>query len=84
MLSEIPTKVGLVLVSTPDRHLVVFGSNPQGSSDYDRMTVRFSSQESLSTWAPQLINTAGEQRLGTGTNIESVKKVEVRSTCGQM
>ena len=72
--SEIPTKVGLILVSTPDRHLVVFGSNPQGSSDYDRMTVRFSSQESLSTWAPQLINTAGEQRLGTGTNIESVKK----------
>ena len=72
--SQIPTKVGLILVSTPDRHLVVFGSNPQGSTDYDRMTVRFSSQESLSTWTPQLINTAGEQRLGTGTNIEAVKK----------
>ena len=72
--SQIPTKVGLVLVSTPDRHLVLFGSNPQGSAVYDRMTVRFSSQESLSTWTPQLINTAGEQRLGTGTNIESVKK----------
>jgi hypothetical protein len=72
--SQIPTKVGLVLVSTPDRHLVLFGSNPQGSTVYDRMTVRFSSQESLSTWTPQLVNTAGEQRLGTGTNIESVKK----------
>ena len=72
--SQIPTKVGLVLVSTPDRHLIAFGCNPQGSTVYDRMTVRFSSQESLSTWAPQLINTAGEQRLGTGTNIEAVRK----------
>mgnify|MGYP003109147202 FL=1 len=72
--SQIPTKVGQVLVSTPDRHLVVFGSNPQGSSVYDRMTIRFSDQESLSTWNAQITNTAGEQRLGTGTNIEAVEK----------
>jgi hypothetical protein len=72
--SQIPTKVGQVLVSTPDRHLIVFGSNPQGSSTYDRMTIRFSDQESLSTWNAQITNTAGEQRLGTGTNIEAVEK----------
>jgi len=72
--SQIPTKVGQVLVSTPDRHLIVFGSNPQGSSTYDRMTIRFSDQESLSTWNAQITNTAGEQRLGTGTNIEAAEK----------
>jgi hypothetical protein len=72
--SQIPTKVGQVLVSTPDRHLVVFGANPQGSTTYDRMTIRFSDQESLSTWNAQITNTAGEQRLGTGTNIEAVEK----------
>ena len=72
--SQIPTKVGQVLVSTPDRHLIVFGANPQGSSTYDRMTIRFSDQESLSTWNAQITNTAGEQRLGTGTNIEAVEK----------
>ncbi len=72
--SAIPTKVGVVLVSTPDRHIVVFGSTPEGSATYDRMTVRWCSQESLSDWNTQITNTAGATRLGTGTNIESAAK----------
>ncbi len=72
--SAIPTKVGVVLVSTPDRHVVVFGSTPEGSTTYDRMTVRWCSQESLSDWNTQITNTAGATRLGTGTNIESAAK----------
>ena len=39
--TNIPTKVGVVLVSTPDRHLTVFGCNPELSSTYDRLTVRW-------------------------------------------
>ena len=31
--SQVPTKVGQVLVSTPDRHLCVFGTTPEGSTD---------------------------------------------------
>ena len=72
--AEIPTKVGIVLVSTPDRHVVIFGSNPEGSSTYDRMTVRWCSQESLSNWNTAITNTAGSVRLGTGTNIEAAAK----------
>ena len=72
--SAIPAKVGVVLVSTPDRHIVVFGSDPEGSSTYDRLTVRWCSQESLSDWNTQLTNTAGATRLGTGTNIEAAAK----------
>ena len=72
--SAIPTKVGVVLVSTPDRHVVVFGSDPEGSATYDRMTVRWCSQESLSDWNTQITNTAGATRLGTGTNIEAAAK----------
>ena len=72
--SAIPTKVGVVLVSTPDRHIVVFGSTPEGSTTYDRMTVRWCSQESLEDWNTQLTNTAGATRLGTGTNIEAAAK----------
>ena len=72
--SAIPTKVGVVLVSTPDRHIVVFGSNPEGATNYDRMTIRWCSQESLSDWNTQITNTAGSVRLGTGTNIESASK----------
>jgi hypothetical protein len=72
--ADIPTKVGTILVSTPDRHLCVFGSNPEGSTTYDRTTIRFASQESLYVWNAQITNTAGSQRLGTGTNIESAQK----------
>ena len=71
---DIPTKVGQVLVSTPDRHLCVFGTTPEDSTTYDRTTIRFASQESLSTWNAQITNTAGSQKLGTGTNIESAAK----------
>ena len=72
--SQIPTKVGTALVSTPDRHLCVFGVNPQGSTDFDRTTIRFASQESLTEWDAAITNTAGSQKLGTGTNIEAAKK----------
>jgi len=72
--TSIPTKVGAILVSTPDRHIVCFGSNPEGSSTYDRTVVRWCSQESLEDWNTQLTNTAGAQKLGTGTNIESASK----------
>ena len=72
--ADIPTKVGTVLVSTPDRHLTVFGCNPEGSTTYDRTVVRWGSQESLYVWNAQLTNTAGSQKLGTGTNIEAADK----------
>ena len=72
--ADIPTKVGTVLISTPDRHLCVFGSTPEGSSTYDRTVIRFASQESLFVWNAQITNTAGSQKLGTGTNIESAAK----------
>ena len=72
--TQIPTKVGTVLVSTPDRHICVFGSSPEGSTTYDRTVVRWCSQESLQVWNAQITNTTGAQKLGTGTNIESAAK----------
>jgi hypothetical protein len=72
--ADIPTKVGAILVSTPDRHLTVFGCNPELSSTYDRTIVRWGSQESLYDWSTAITNTAGSQKLGTGTNIESAAK----------
>lgn len=73
-LAEIPTIVGEVLVSTPDRHLCVFGSTPQGSTTYDETTIRYASQESLSDWNAALTNTAGSQKLGRGSRIISAEK----------
>ena len=72
--SQVPAQVGKIMVSTPDRHLVCFGCDPQGSTDFDPLTIRFASQESLSDWNADILNSAGDQRLGTGTTIRAVKK----------
>jgi hypothetical protein len=66
-----PTKSEFALVSTPDRHLVCFGTesvigNP---ATQDPMFVRFSNQEDIYTFAESAINTAGGQRLTDGSTI---------------
>jgi hypothetical protein len=58
--------------------------NARGFYNYDRTTIRFASQESLSVWNAQITNTAGSQKLGTGTNIEAAEKVVGKFMYGQM
>ena len=72
--SQVPVLCGKVMVSTPDRHLVFFGANAFGTTNFDPLLVRFSSQEDLSAWTPAIENSAGDQRLGTGTKIQTASK----------
>jgi hypothetical protein len=71
IVSGAPTATQFTLVSTPDRHLVCFGTETTilTTSTQDDMYVRWSSQESLTTWTPTATNTAGTQRLADGTRI---------------
>jgi hypothetical protein len=71
IISGAPTASQFTLVSTPDRHLVCFGTETTigTTSTQDDMYVRWSSQESLTTWTPTSTNTAGTQRLADGTRI---------------
>jgi hypothetical protein len=72
-ISGAPTKSTFALVSTPDRHLVCFGTETTiGSpSTQDPMFVRFSNQEDINTFAESATNTAGGQRLSDGSKILS-------------
>jgi hypothetical protein len=72
--SQVPVLCGKVMVSTPDRHIVFFGANTFGTTAYDPLLVRFSNQEDLATWTPAIENSAGDQRLGTGTKIQTASK----------
>ena len=72
--SQVPVVCGKVMVSTPDRHVVFFGANAFGTTNFDPMLVRFSSQEDLSAWTPAIENSAGDQRIGTGTKIQTASK----------
>jgi hypothetical protein len=71
IISGAPTASAFSLVSTPDRHLVFFGTETTigTSSTQDPMFIRFSSQEDINTYTPSATNTAGTQRLADGSKI---------------
>jgi hypothetical protein len=65
-----PTVVKQVIVSERDRHTIVFGCDPETNPGVqDPLVIRFSSQESLTDWETRANNTAGELRLGSGSEI---------------
>ena len=75
VISGAPTASRDMLVSTPDRHLVLFGTEKTigDTSTQDDMFIRFSSQEDITDWAPTAVNTAGTQRLAAGSRIMGAK-----------
>jgi hypothetical protein len=68
-----PTKSKFALVSTPDRHLVCFGTESVlgDPTSQDPMFVRFSDQENIGQFVATATNTAGGQRLTDGNEIIS-------------
>jgi hypothetical protein len=75
IVSGAPTASRDMLVSTPDRHLVLFGTETTigDNTTQDDMFIRFSSQEDITDWAPTAINSAGTQRLAAGSRIMGAK-----------
>ncbi len=72
-----PTIAKQVLVSDRDRHIIAFGCDTESDPGVqDPLAIRFSSQESLTDWAATATNTAGELRLGSGSEI--VMAIETR------
>ena len=71
IISGAPTASEFSLVSTPDRHLIFFGTETTiGDKDtQDPMFIRFSWQEDINTYTPSATNTAGTQRLSDGSKI---------------
>ena len=69
--SGAPTASRDMLVSTPDRHLVFFGTETTigDPTTQDEMFIRFSDQEDINTIQPTAVNTAGTQRLADGSRI---------------
>jgi hypothetical protein len=56
-------------VSDASRFVLVFGTNDYGSTILDPMLIRWSDQESLTTWFPAATNQAGSVRLSHGSKI---------------
>jgi hypothetical protein len=72
-----PTIAKQVLVSDRDRHIIAFGCDPENDiGTQDPLLIRFSDQESPTTWQSLPTNTAGDLRIGSGSEI--VAAVETR------
>jgi hypothetical protein len=81
IITGAPTASRHMVVSTPDRHLVFYGTETTIGdtstqddmfirfSDQDDMFIRFSDQEDINTYTPTATNTAGTQRLADGSRI---------------
>jgi hypothetical protein len=75
IITGAPTASRDMLVSTPDRHLVFFGTETTigDKTTQDDMFIRFSSQENINDYTPTAENTAGTQRLAAGSRIMGAK-----------
>jgi len=71
IISGAPTASRHMLVSTPDRHLVFYGTETTigTKSTQDNMFIRFSSVEDINDYTPTATNDAGTQRLADGSRI---------------
>ena len=70
--SSCPTVCNFVMVSDASRFLLAFGCNDIGSTVLDPMLIRWSDQENLLVWYPNLAtNQAGSIRLSHGSEIIS-------------
>ena len=71
IISGAPTASRHMVVSTPDRHLVFFGTETTigNKATQDDMFIRFSDQEDINPYTPTATNTAGTQRLADGSQI---------------
>ena len=68
--SAIPTIAKQVLVSDRDRHILAFGCDGETTiGTQDPLLIRFSSSESTTTWNALATNSAGELRIGMGSEI---------------
>ena len=82
--TSVPTKAKQIIVSDLDRHLIAFGcdglgatpSATQGDGIQDPLLIRFSSQENPIDFFPTSTNTAGDLRIGGGS--EFVQAVETK------
>jgi hypothetical protein len=76
--SAAPTASRTMMMAPVTRHLVLLGTETTigTASTQDDMFIRFSDQETINTFAPTAINSAGSQRLQDGTKIMGALKAK--------
>jgi hypothetical protein len=76
VVANAPTTSRLSLVSSPDRHLVLFGTETTigNPATQDDLLLRFSDQEDINNYTPTAENTAGSLRIADGSRIIAAER----------
>jgi len=75
--NKTPTVAKQIMVSDQNRHIIVFGCDSEAvPGTQDPLLIRFGSQESLTEWETTATTTAGELRVGSGSQI--IMAIETR------
>jgi len=74
--SDVPTVAKQIMVSDNSRHVIAFGTNTINTAVQDSLLIRFSDQESFLDWTPKATNSAGDLRIGSGSNF--VRAIETK------
>lgn len=75
-ITNAPTTSRLSLISTPDRHLMIMGTESTigNSTTQDDLLIRFSDQENITNYQPTAENTAGSLRIADGSRIMAAER----------
>ena len=75
--SDVPTVAKGIVVSDRDRHVIAFGCDSESDpGTQDPMLIRFSDRENIANWTSTVLNSAGELRIDSGSEI--IMGVETR------
>src|SRR5210317_175251 len=76
IVANAPTTSRLSLVSSPDRHLILFGTETTigNPTTQDDLLLRFSDQEDINNYTPTAENTAGSLRIADGSRIIAAER----------
>tara|TARA_R110000796_G_scaffold2539_2_gene9939 strand:+ start:110 stop:1270 length:1161 start_codon:yes stop_codon:yes gene_type:complete len=68
--NKVPIVAKQIMVSDRDRHVIAFGCDPETDPGVqDPLLIRFSDQENVLQWQSLADNTAGDLRIGSGSEI---------------
>jgi hypothetical protein len=68
--NKVPVIAKQILVSDRDRHVIAFGCDSETDPGVqDPLLIRFSDQENILEWQSLVTNTAGDLRIGSGSEI---------------
>lgn len=69
VITNAPVTNNLGIVLTAQRHLVMFGTVPEGTSNFDPLQIRWCDREQLTDWTSTAQNRAGGLRIPGGVEI---------------